>query len=68
MPCGNAAVFTELFVLLRLGVLDEVGVSDWSLSFKWELCWRFVIIVGYHTVHCVNMRIEVIMRSDGFQF
>ena len=40
MPYVNVAVLTELFVLLRLGVLDEVGIPDRSLNFKRELCYN----------------------------
>jgi hypothetical protein len=58
MPYVNAAVLTKLFILLRLGVLDEVGIPDCSLNFKRELCWLFVIIVGYHIMHCVNRKFD----------
>jgi hypothetical protein len=39
VPKVNAAVLTELFLLRRLGVLDEVGIPDLSLNFTQEICW-----------------------------
>jgi hypothetical protein len=39
MPHANETALSELFVLQRVGVLDEVGIPDWSLNFKRELCW-----------------------------
>jgi len=58
VPQVNAAVLTELFILLRLGILDEAGISDWSLNFKRELCFNIShsMCLSVHIKHNVSVK------------
>jgi len=62
MPYVNAAVLTELFVLMRLGVLDEVGVPDWSLNFKRELFFNIShsMCLSIHAKYNVSVKITTV--------